>query len=590
MFLPQRQHALVPTIEYQYSAVDRLVNTLFTVPIGLGGQLVQRLAGLILVILLTVPAIAQVPSSEEPAAAAARFATPRPPASVVGNMMVLPTTPAPGEAARVTLRLEQVQIVGSSVFKESELEPLYGDMLGTEISVADLYGLAQRVTAFYGDRGYVLSRGILPEQEIDPAHATVTIQVLEGYVDAVEWPADLERYRGFFSDYARHITAERPSNINTVMRYLLLARGLPGLEVESTFRASETNTLASTLVVTTTEKPVDLFVQFDNRGTEGRGPWQYLVSATFNNLLGQHEALSTTLAGSTETKELTYAALGYEQVLTSEGLFGFADASYSWGEPGTAELEAVEFASTSLQYDIGIGVPLVRSRDTNLTLSTLFFASDNKASMLGSPSSDDRLRGARVKLEGEVNDDLEGRTIFGATLSHGFEGLGSSSNGDPLLSRGNGRVDFVTLAATVSRDQKLGKGWSILAAAEGQYAFTPLLSPEECGYGGKMFGRAFDPSEITGDSCLFLSGELRFDPDLSGLGLEKVQLYGFTDWGVLHRSAPSSGSPSTEHAASAGAGVRIGNDNFDTDLSIAKPLLGRDDDAWRFFLSTSAKY
>lgn len=549
-----------------------------------------RLTGLILVALLTAPAVAQVPSSEEPAAAAARFATPQPPSPAVGKMIMLPTTPAPGDAAKVRLQLEQVRIVGSTVFEARDLAPLYADLLRTQVSVADLYVLAQKVTAFYGDKGYVLSRAILPEQELDPAHATVTIQVLEGYVDAVEWPAELGRYRDFFTHYARRITAERPSNINTVMRYLLLARELPGLEVESTFRASATNTLASTLVVTASEKPVDLFAQLDNRGTEGRGPWQYLLSATFNNLLGQHEALTTTVAGSTETKELTYAALGYKQVLTSEGLFTFADGSYSWGEPGTTELEAVEFASTSLQYDVGIGVPLVRSRDRNLTLSALLFASDNKASMLGSPRSDDRLRGIRVKLEGEVNDDLDGRTTFGATLSHGFEGLGSSSNGDPLLSRENGRVDFMTLAASISRDQKLGKGWSILAAAEGQYALTPLLSPEECGYGGKTFGRAFDPSEITGDSCLFLSGELRFDPDLSGIGLKKAQLYGFADWGVLHRLGPSSGTPSTEHAASAGAGVRLSNGNFDTDLSIAKPLFGRDDEAWRFFLTTSARY
>lgn len=550
----------------------------------------RAIVGLLVWVIFSDVALAQVPSSEEPAAAASRFTTPESPAPVVGRMIVLPATPAPGEAAKVTLQLDEIRVIGSTVFEERDLAPLYADLIGTRVSVADLYGLAQKITAFYGDKGYVLSRAIVPEQELDPAHATVTIEVLEGYVDAVEWPAELGRQHDFFTDYASRITAERPSNINTVMRYLLLARELPGLDVESTFRASETNALASTLVVTATEKPVDLFTQFDNRGTDGRGPWQYLVSATFNNLLSQHEALSATLAGSTETKELTYAALAYRQVLNSEGVFAFADASYSRGEPGTDELEAVEFASTSLQYDIGIGVPLLRSRDASLTLSALLFASDNEASMLDSPSSDDRLRGVRVKLDGEVSDDLDGRTTFGTALSRGFTGLGSSTNGDSLLSRENGRVDFMTLAASVSREQKLGKGWSILTAAEGQYALTPLLSPEECGYGGKMFGRAFDPSEITGDSCLFLSGELRFDADLSGLELKKTQLYGFADWGVLQRIAPSSGTPRTEHAASAGAGVRLGNGSFDTDLSIAKPLLGRDDEAWRFFLTASARY
>ena len=42
-------------------------------------------------------------------------------------------------------------------------------------------------------------RGILPVQELDPNGAVVRIQVLEGYVEAVEWPAQLSSYRDFFS-------------------------------------------------------------------------------------------------------------------------------------------------------------------------------------------------------------------------------------------------------------------------------------------------------------------------------------------------------------------------------------------------------
>ena len=45
-----------------------------------------------------------------------------------------------------------------------------------------------------------------------------------------------------------------------------------------------------------TEKPVEWNARFDNRGTEPRGPLQFLVSPTINNLMGQHEALSLTYA------------------------------------------------------------------------------------------------------------------------------------------------------------------------------------------------------------------------------------------------------------------------------------------------------
>ena len=65
---------------------------------------------------------------------------------------------------------------------------------------------------------------------------------------------------------------------------------------------------------------IDANAHIDNRGTPARGPFEYLGSATINNLFGQHEALTFTYAGVVPLNELNYAALDYKQVLTSEGL------------------------------------------------------------------------------------------------------------------------------------------------------------------------------------------------------------------------------------------------------------------------------
>ena len=72
---------------------------------------------------------------------------------------------------------------------------------------------------------------------------------------------------------------------------------------------------------------------------------------------------------------------------------------------------------------------------------------------------------------------------------------------------------------------------------------TPLLSPELCGYGGRAFGRAYDPSELVGDSCVELLGELRWDLPLGrDFFLNQVQLYGYGDHGWLHNIAPVAGT------------------------------------------------
>jgi hemolysin activation/secretion protein len=110
----------------------------------------------------------------------------------------------------------------------------------------------------------------------------------------------------------------------------------------------------------------------------------------------------------------------------------------------------------------------------------------------------------------------------------------------------------------VSRMQPLFDRFSILAAVYGQYALTPLLVSELCGYGGRLFGRGFDPSQFVSDSCLELLAELRYDIPLELKGLTQAQLYGFVDHGWLHNIAPVLGTFNTVDAASLGAGVRLG--------------------------------
>ena len=550
----------------------------------------RRLLLVFVVACVPLAAQAQIPSSEQPGVARQRFIEqPAPKARPSGPTIILPSAGAPAGAASIKLHVDGVHIVGATVYSAAELKPLYADTVGHDVALSAVYALAQKITAKYGNDGYVLSRAIVPPQSLEPGGAVVTIKVIEGYVDKVEWPPSVARYRDFFSDYSAKITAQRPANIKTIMRYLLLAGDLPGFTVSSSFKASPDNTAASTLVVDVTEKRLDASAQIDNRGTEARGPWEFNLSATANNLLGKHEALTATYAGATQIDELQYLALGYRQVLTSEGLTAFADGSYSWGNPGTDALKALQYTSQSLALDLGLSYPLIRSRDKNLTLSGLAFLSNDEGDILAAPNSKDRLRGLRFKADFDFADTTSAVTQGNITFSQGIDGLGSTTNGNPHPSRVNGRVDFTKIAGMISRTQPLRHNFSIKAAAEGQYALTPLLASEQCGYGGSSFGRAFDPSEITGDSCWSVSGEIRYDLPSTPL-LTTSQLYAFVDYGKVYNRAPASGTPASQDGASAGLGLRLGNGKFNADISASKPLTGRTDLGWRYFLTVSAHF
>ena len=238
-----------------------------------------------------------------------RFVEPQAPRAQPGGAPIaLPSTTAPPGAKSVQITIRRIRIAGATVYGDDELAPLYRDLVGRRVALQAIYDLAQRITTKYGADGYVLSRAVVPVQELDPAAAVVRIEVIEGYVDAVQWPEQVARYRDFFRDYARKITAERPTNIRTLERYLLLANDLPGLKFSSTLKASKTHKGASTLVVELAEKPIEVFARIDNRGTRARGPMEFLVSSTVNNLMGQHEALSLAYAGVSPLSELQYGS------------------------------------------------------------------------------------------------------------------------------------------------------------------------------------------------------------------------------------------------------------------------------------------
>ena len=376
------------------------------------------------------------------------------------------------------------------------------------------------------------------------------------------------------------ITAERPVNIRTIERYLLLAGDLPGLKFKNSLKPHPTKVGAAILVVEVTEKPVDMFNRVDNRGTHARGPLEYLTSLTANNWLRMHEALTLTYAGAFQTSELQFYSATYRQVLNGEGLTFFANASYGLGYPDLGrDQDFLHYHTRSLYLESGLSYPIIRARERNLNIAALTFATEDRGIFFdlegAPPSTLDRLRGFRVRVDGDSADSSGAINQFFFVFSQGIEGLGSTQNQSDLASRFYGRVDFTKMELTVSRLQPLFDRFSILAAAYGQYALTPLLVSELCGYGGRLFGRAFDPSQFVSDSCLEVLAELRYDIPLELKALSQAQLYGFVDHGWLHNIAPVPGTFSNVDAASLGAGLRLGWLNAITaDLSVAQVAQG----------------
>jgi len=543
----------------------------------------------------SLPAFAQISQSDAPGRERDRFTEPVAPRAQPGGVAIaLPSSVAPPGADRTALKLLRVVVLGSTVYRPEEFVPLYADLVGKVITLQAAYDIAARITAKYGADGYVLSRAIIPPQELSPNGASLRIQIVEGFVDQVIWPAAVSKYRDFFSYYTKQITAERPSNIKTIERYLLLAGDLPGLKFKNALKPSASQQGAATLIVEVTEKPIDAIARIDNRGTQSRGPYQPFTSITANNLLRIHDAFTVTYAGVLpQPRELYYGYGQYRSVLSPEGLSAFINGSYGQGRPGEPVPPLLKYKTLSTVLEAGASYPFIRQRERNLSTTVLGFASQSRSDIIDSLNQDIYLRGVRVKVDADAADSLAGINQFNFVASQGIDGAGAKALG---LVNSNARLDFTKFEATFTRSQPLFAQFSALFAAYGQYAVNPLFSPEQCGYGGRVFGRAFDPSQFLGDSCALVLGELRYDIPIGLKDITQLQLYGFADFGWLHNIAPLPGTFTNVDAASAGGGIRFSLQSpFSTfgslsaDLSAAKAIEGPRDD-WRFFFIVTGRY
>ena len=340
----------------------------------------------------------------------------------------------PGEAGELSLTLESIVVEGSTVYSEEELASLYEGRLGRETALAEVFGIADAITARYRNDGYMLSRAILPPQTID--EGKVTIRIIEGYIDEVRIEGEVRGDRKLLNAYAEKIKRSRPLAVADLERYLLLVDDLPGISSEAVLKPAEDTPGAADLVIAVEEEAGDGFVRVDNRGSRFNGPVRVWAGAGVNSLVADHDrtaARFVTAGGG----ELTYAEVGHEQQIGTEGSKVQVQVAHTDSEPGHT-LRPLEIESASTSFRMGFVSPVIRSRDQNLSLRADFTVRDSETTIFGNRLSRDRVRFASLGALWGGTDAMGGVNMLGLYLDRGLTVLGATGRGTPDLSREGG--------------------------------------------------------------------------------------------------------------------------------------------------------
>jgi hemolysin activation/secretion protein len=516
------------------------------------------------------------PSFEKPQPTIERQAAPQPPVSE--------------SAKSIKFVLKKVVIKGNTIFSAEDLQPFYSNLIGKKVTLVDMQNVAESIEKHYLEAGYMLTRVYIPPQEIDEK-GVVTLVVVEGFVDKFLINGNMRGIQTAVEQYLQVVLEDKPLNIKTLERALLLINDLPGVSAKAVLTPSLTVEGASSLVVLLTEHYFDGSVTWDNRGTIYLGPEEFSISASLDNIFGTPGQATFNAKAAARTQEFTSYMLDYKAYIAPSGASFDSSFTQNRTHPGsTFSILDVYGLSSTIMFIYTH--PIIRTRRINLNATLDYDYLDSRTDTLGVLVTLDRLDSLRAGLNLKAQDAWDGVNALDLQFSQGFQGISGPPQPLLLRSRFEGKKDYTKITSTFTRVQYFSENTvSIYTSLNGQYAFTSLLSPEQLGYGGAVYGSAYDPSEIVGDSGFEGKIELRYNDTHKSTLFPSVQYFTSYDWGVMWYRVDD---PLTnkQSGTSAAVGVRLGvgsrvNGEIEVAKPLTKPVAAFDDRNGRIFFSLS---
>ena len=505
----------------------------------------------------------------------------RPTLNVVGGIERSPCPLADPRYADVKVTLSEVRFNNLKGATPEELRPSWAAYANTSQPVAVLCEVRDAAATILRGKGYLAAVQV-PTQRIE--NGVVTMETLFARVTTVRARGQTGGAEAKLAAYLSKLTEDDIFDRNRAERYLLLARDLPGYNVQLTLRPAGTapGDLIGEVSVIRTAFILEAMVQ--NLAARQTGRWGGQVTASAFGLTGLGDVTTASFYSTFDVKEQKIASLSHSFRPGSEGLTIDAAFTYAWTRPDLdAGDEVPDLTARTLFASLGARYPLVRRQNHNLWLGGGFDFVNQKVDFFA-PLTRDRLRIAFLRASWDAIDLRSRRPKWRAAatveLRRGLDIFDASNRcpalGCPIdapgLSRFNGRPTATLIRAAGNAELAIGRSFSLSLSPRVQKAFAPILSFEEFTAGNYTIGRGYDPATIAGEGGAGVAVELR-GPRINAGAVNPIafQPYLFGDAAWVWNRKDGRGA---ERVRSVGAGVRADLDTrFRLDAALAVPLV-----------------
>ena len=458
--------------------------------------------------------------------------------------------------------IKTIIIEGNTVIDTETLNKVIAPFKDRELTLEEMSELTDLLTMTYQEKGYILARAYLPEQEIQDGILKITIA--EGKIGKIK----VSGYTHYNADVIkRYFEQQQKLGVikeSLLEKGLLLSTDLPNVKTTVVLKQGEkpgeVDVVLDTKDTSSVTFGVDMSIDYNNFGSDTVGADRFgLTLGITDHYWGSRFDLRA--VSGTILKDSLLGSLKWTVPINSYGSkirLGYLHSNYVVGQA---------FADLGLEgrtefYTASFSHPLMKKKNKNLNFNFGWTDKFTKNIILQQPRSLDQEDVYNVTLDYDSLDRFLGKNI--ASLSYNW---GKVDRDEKLAtSRANTEdQSFDKWVLNLARIQKVYGYTNIMLRGFAQITDKRLLTIEQVGLGGYGSVRGYAPALFLGDEGYTVSAELMFAPpflaekNLFGQRVSQlVQFALFADHGqVWNVNAEENDEVSDYHLTGYGGGFRL---------------------------------
>jgi len=445
---------------------------------------------------------------------------------------------------------------GDTLIPGRTLHGLTKEFRNRELTLEEMNEVADLVTMAYQEKGYILARAYVPEQEIEDG--VLKIAIVEGDVDKIEVTGT--RYynkrviRRNFMEQLRHGVIRE----DLLEKGLLMTKELPSAETRIVLKKGEKPGSANVALQTEDKFALDVNLDANNFGSELIGKERYGAKIEITDPWWG----STLSLRGVSGNDRNDSALDSVNLSVPINYYGtkvelkYLKGLYAVGQ----ELADLGLEGDTKVYGISVSHPFLRTRNKNLTFTLGYDHKFSESTSMTEVQSIDELDTFYAVLDYDSLDRFLGKNI----ASFGY--YTGSIRPDRFInpSRLNADLNYQRYTLNLARIQKIYGHINLMVRGSGQATSDMLVPMEQLPIGGYGTVRGHETSLFLGDYGFTLSAEVMSAPPyisnkvLFGQKISQLaQLAMFFDYGRVYNSDPQPGEYSSERLAGYGVGIRL---------------------------------